>query len=78
MAVIPGLKESVFAVSYVVYEPSTNNTMGPWRVWWYVLGYLIDALQVLRILISIRFGWTSDVTVVAWSINVVELSITLV
>ena len=46
MAVIPGLKESVFGVSYAVYEPSTHNPVGPWRVRWYVVGYLIDAVQV--------------------------------
>jgi hypothetical protein len=46
MAVIPGLKESVFGVSYVLHESSSHNPIGPWRLRWCVLGYLIDAAQV--------------------------------
>jgi hypothetical protein len=46
MAVITGLKDSVFGVFYVLHESATQNSVGPWRLRWCVVKYLIDAVQV--------------------------------
>jgi hypothetical protein len=58
MAILPGLKESVFGISYVVNESHAHAPSGPWRIRWCILGYLLDAAQVTfgRIMCSLELA----------------------
>mmetsp|Transcript_17439 Transcript_17439/g.48149 ORF Transcript_17439/g.48149 Transcript_17439/m.48149 type:complete len:1292 (-) Transcript_17439:986-4861(-) len=71
------LKENVFLLFYVVNEEMGRDESGPWRFRLWIAIYIVDALQVLRVLFSSRYGWSWAIVNVAKSLNVIELALSM-
>jgi len=77
MLALSALKENVFFVFYIVNEENCREGTGPWTYRFWVFVYVVDGIQVLRVLFSSRYGWSWAVVTVAKSLNVIELMVSL-